>query len=227
MYAMEPRQRILRAMRRQVSDRVPREAVFTLPVEEEFRLRTYASDYETYFGMDRRTVVFRRPQPAADFSSYLDGIALPEGAFTDEWGNIIVKGYKYRTTDYVYPMRHLTTVAELRAYPFPDFRQDICHAHLDAEVKNLHDRGLAATGDLWGTFFERSWHMRGMDRLFFDFADNQDFANALLDKMLDLRIFMAARFAEAGVHRLVLLAPPSPDGPAQAIEAGLAATAGR
>jgi len=202
MVEMEPRERILRAMRRQIPDRVPREAVFTIPVEEEFRLRTYVSDYETYFGMDRRTVVFRRPQPPTDFSPYLEGVSLPEGAFQDEWGNLVVKGFKYRTTDYVFPIRNLHSVAELNEYPFPDFRQDLCHAHLDAEVKSLHDRGLAVTGDLWGTFFERSWHIRGMDQLFFDFADNPDFANALLDKMFDLRIFMATRFAEAGVDIL-------------------------
>ncbi len=38
---------------------------------------------------------------------------------------------------------------------------------------------------------------------------------------------LATQFAEAGVHRLVLLAPPTPDGPAQAIEAGLTAIPGR
>ena len=34
-----------------------------------------------------------------------------------------------------------------------------------------------------------------------------------------------AAFAEAGVHRLVVLAPPTPDGPAAAIDAAVAATA--
>lgn len=37
---------------------------------------------------------------------------------------------------------------------------------------------------------------------------------------------LAAEFAEAGVHRLVLLAPATPDGPAQTIEAGTAAIVG-
>ena len=202
MSGMSPRERILRAMRRQTPDRVPREAVFTLPVEEEFRLRTYASDYEAYFGMDRRTVQFRRPQPAADFSPYLQDIHIPEAAFTDEWGNLVVKGANYRTVDYVYPMRGLNTVQELEAYPFPDFRRLECHAHLEAEIEAIHAKGLAATGDLWGTFFERTWHMRGMDRLFFDFHDNPEFAAALLDKMLDLRIFQATRMVEAGVDIL-------------------------
>ena len=202
MYEMSPRERILLAMRRQTPDRVPREAVFTIPVEEEFRLRTYASDYETYFGMDRRTVQFRRPQPAADFSNYMKDRTLPEGAFSDEWGNLVVKGYKYRTTDYIFPMKSLQTVAELHEYPFPDFSQELCLAHLKDEVQSLHDRGLAVTGSLWGTFFERSWHMRGMDRLFLDFYDNPEFATALLDKMLEIRCFQAGYYAEVGVDIL-------------------------
>jgi probable F420-dependent oxidoreductase len=37
---------------------------------------------------------------------------------------------------------------------------------------------------------------------------------------------LAAEFAQAGVHRLVLLAPPTPDGPAQTIRAGTAAISG-
>jgi probable F420-dependent oxidoreductase len=36
---------------------------------------------------------------------------------------------------------------------------------------------------------------------------------------------LAATFADLGVHRLVLLAPPTPDGPARTIEAAVAATA--
>jgi hypothetical protein len=36
-----------------------------------------------------------------------------------------------------------------------------------------------------------------------------------------------AEFAEAGVHRLVLLAPPTPDGPRRTIEAGAEAVSGR
>jgi uroporphyrinogen decarboxylase len=189
-------------MRRQVPDRVPREAVFTIPVEEEFRLRTYASDYETFFGMDRRTVQFRRPHPAADFSAYMKESGIPEGAFADEWGNLVVKGYKYRTTDYIFPMQKLKTAAELQEYPFPDFSQTPCLGHLEDEVRSLHDRHLAVTGSLWGTFFERSWHMRGMDRLFMDFYDNPEFATALLDKMLKIRCFQAEYYAEIGVDIL-------------------------
>lgn len=36
---------------------------------------------------------------------------------------------------------------------------------------------------------------------------------------------LVAAYAEAGVHRLVVLAPPTPDGPTRTIETALAATA--
>lgn len=38
---------------------------------------------------------------------------------------------------------------------------------------------------------------------------------------------LVAAYAELGVHRLVVLAPPTPDGPARTIEAAVAAVAGR
>ena len=200
MNGMSPRERILRAMRRQKPDRVPREAAFTAPVVETFRARTGHNDPATYFGMDRRTVDFRPPWPPADFSPYLP--PPPPGARVDEWGNYIVPGLAYDTTLYVYPMRSLTTVAELEEFPLPELRQEQCHAHLEAEVKAYHAQELAVTGSLWGTLFERTWHMRGMDNLFVDFYDRPKFATALLDKMTALRSFQAARYAEAGVDIL-------------------------
>ena len=99
-------------------------------------------------------------------------------------------------------MRNLSTIKELEEYPFPDFQQAYCHDHFEDEIKEYHSKELAVTGSLWGTFWERSWHMRGMDRLFIDFYDNPEFANALLDKMLEIRTFQASRYAEAGVDIL-------------------------
>jgi uroporphyrinogen decarboxylase len=200
MSSMSPRERILAAMRRRKPDRVPCEASFTQPLYETFVRRTGQTDPELYFGMDRRSVEFHRPQPPADFTRYLPA-GHREGE-VDEWGNLLVHGWQYDTTDFVYPMRSLRTVSELSDFPFPDFAQDQCHAHLEGEVQAHHDRGYAVTGSLWGTLFERTWHIRGMAELFIDFHDNQAFADALLDRMLALRVFQARRLAEAGVDIL-------------------------
>ena len=200
MSSMSPRERILRAMRRQKPDRVPREASFTQPLYEIFCQKTGQTDPALYFGYDRRTIDFKRPLPPADFSRYLPPDHRP--GWVDEWGNVVVRGLQYETTDYVYPMRNLRTVAELAEFPFPDFRQPQCSEHFEAEVQRYHDQGYAVTGSLWGTLFERTWHMRGMDNLFADFYDNPDFATALLDKMMEIRIFQATRYAEAGVDIL-------------------------
>jgi len=200
MTNMSPRERILRAMRRQLPDRVPREASFTQPLYETFCRETGETDPARYFGFDRRTIDFAAPTPPADFSRYLPADHRP--GRVDEWGNLVVPGLHYDTTDYVYPMRNLRTVAELAAFPFPDFRQPQCSEHFEAAVQHYHDEGYAVTGSLWGTLFERTWHMRGMDNLFADFYDNQDFATALLDRMVEIRSYQASRYAEADVDIL-------------------------
>jgi uroporphyrinogen decarboxylase len=208
MTNMSPRERILRAMRRQKPDRVPREAGFTQPLYATFVQQTAQSDPALHFGMDRRTIEFLPPMPPADFSPEGHGIfdrylpAVHRDGQVDEWGNLLVRGFKYDTTDYVFPMRDLRTVAELAAFPFPDFTQEACHAHFESAVKAYQGQGYAVTGSLWGTMFERTWHMRGMDNLFADFHDNPEFATALLDRMMELRVFQAARYAMAGVDIL-------------------------
>jgi uroporphyrinogen decarboxylase len=198
--SMSPRERILRAMRRQKPDRVPREAGFTQPLYDTFVQRTGQVDPTTYFGMDRRGIEFGAPQPPADFTRYLP--AERREGWVDEWGNLVVHGFKYDTVDYIYPMRDLQTVDELSDFPFPDFHQEQCHAQFEAQVKAYHDEGYAVTASLWGTMFERTWHMRGMDNLFADFHDRPEFAEALLDRMMELRIFQATRYAEAGADIL-------------------------
>jgi uroporphyrinogen decarboxylase len=200
MSPMSPRERILRAMRRQRPDRVPCEASFTQPLYETFVEQTGQTDPALHFGMDRRDVGFLPPQPQADLRRYLP--TDHRAGEMDEWGNLVVHGFKYDTIDYVYPMRDLCTLTELAEFPLPDFTRESCHAHLEAEVRAIQAEGYAVTGSLWGTLFERTWHLRGMDNLFVDFHDKPEFAAALLDRMTALRVFQATRYAEAGVDIL-------------------------
>ncbi|HEX30800.1 TPA: hypothetical protein ENG04_12045 [Candidatus Poribacteria bacterium] len=47
-----------------------------------------------------------------------------------------------------------------------------------------------------GHIFEIAWQMRSMERLFLDFIENQEFAEMLLDRITEDRVFMARRYAE-------------------------------
>lgn len=54
------------------------------------------------------------------------------------------------------------------------------------------------------TIFELAWHMRGFENLFIDMMTNSSYACYLLDKITEIRVQMAKRFAEANVDILML-----------------------
>ncbi|MDA3960741.1 MAG: hypothetical protein PF961_08120 [Planctomycetota bacterium] len=94
-------------------------------------------------------------------------------------------------------------LADLELYPFPDWSADPSAAMRD-QVTDLHSRGLAACGDMACTVWERAWYLRGMERLVYDFVENPEFANALLDLITARSCRRAAAFAAAGVDVLHL-----------------------
>ena len=105
---------------------------------------------------------------------------------------------------FVYPMRNLKTVEELKEYPFSDYETNYRHNHLEHQVKQIHKKELCATAMMPMTIFEVSWQLRGMENLFFDFIGNEPFAKYLLDYVTEMRRFMIRRFAEAGVDHIHL-----------------------
>jgi len=100
-------------------------------------------------------------------------------------------------------MASFTSVAQLAEYPFPDYLRDWRHDHLESEVKRLKDAGYAVTGGI-GWIFQTTWTMRSREKLFIDFYDNPEFADALLTKVTDIRIQQAIRLTESGVDMLAL-----------------------
>jgi uroporphyrinogen decarboxylase len=125
---MNPRERVLAAMRRQVPDKVPREMSFTPLILDEFRRRTGVTHPADYFDFEVRTVSVAPTDQQADFSPYLG--PLPPDAWVNEWGIGHVRGSLYHFHDYVHPLQNISSVEELRAYPFPDVTAEYRYAGL-------------------------------------------------------------------------------------------------
>lgn len=142
----------------------------------------------------------------ADFGRYYpEGVPRlwnPAGWEVGEWGVGATEGSMYHFIHIEHPMRRLTRIDELEAYPFPDLTRPERHQHLDEEVRSLKDRGLFVIGFLEWTIFEIAWHMRGMEELFTDIAFNPPFAEYLLDRITAIRCFQVRRYAQAGVDML-------------------------
>lgn len=194
---MTPRERVLRAIHRQVPDKVPKEMGFTPAAYDRFVKETGHTDPAEYFGMEIRTVGFRPPRELPDFTPYLK--KLPPGScISSEYGTAHIPGTFYHFTRYVFPLESATTIRELEEYPWPDFTPSYRHEHLEAEVQAWHEKGYFVTG-FAGHIFETAWQLIGFERIFRDFIENPEFAEWVLEKITQDNCFKARRLAEAGV----------------------------
>jgi uroporphyrinogen decarboxylase len=102
-----------------------------------------------------------------------------------------------------HPLVRAVSVAELEAYPWPDF-EHLDFSYLEPAVAAIHARKL--TVFVWAecTIWETAWYLRRMDSLFVDMATDDPMGAFLLDKITDLACFRAKKFAEAGVDILGL-----------------------
>jgi uroporphyrinogen decarboxylase len=203
---MTPRERVKAILSRKTPDRLPREFKLTPPLAEEFTKRTGASDPAEYYDFEMREVFFKPPSKMPDFSHYFPEGAPPlpnnKGWEVGEWGVGQKPGSTLHFIHIENPMKRLTSISELKKYPFPDMTLPERHKHLDVEVKSLHDKGYFVIGYMEWTIFEIAWHMRGMEEFFSDLSSNPKFAEYLLERICENRCFQSRRFAEAGVDMI-------------------------
>ena len=195
---MNPRQRVLTAMRREQPDRVPRTLGFTPAQQETFQQKTGAESPAEYWDFEARSVGFASPDPPTDYSRYHPS-ELPTGTLITEWGVARVPGSMYHFTRRLHPLAKATTVQEIVDYPLPDYTRAQTWQHLSADVAAFHGRELAVSGQLGQTLFEKAWLIRSMENLFGDMIERPALAEALLDRLLALRVYQARTYAQAGV----------------------------
>lgn len=198
---MTPRERVNAAVRRQPVDRVPKEMSFTPAVAE--KVREYLGEGVSaaeHFGWETRGVGFRGPREPADFSRYYEG--YDDLTIQDpNYGTAVRSAGFHHFFGYIFPLRDVTTVAELEQYPWPDFTEPERHAHLEAEVARWHEQGYHVSG--WvGHIWETGWQLLGFERTFADLVLQPELPAYVLERICEANCFKARRFAEAGVDLL-------------------------
>ncbi len=197
---MSPRERVRTAMRREVPDRVPKEAGFTPAIQELFRERTGSENPAEYFGMERRTVGFRAWEESRDFTPwYPEGV--PEGTVFNDYGSGRVPSDFYHFTSRIYPLERATTIEELEEYPWPDYTPEHRHEHLEDAVAELHAEEWFVAGGV-GHIWEMAWQLTRMEKLMEDMTLNPEFAAYIFDRICEDRAFQARRYAEAGADMI-------------------------
>lgn len=105
------------------------------------------------------------------------------------------------------PLARAETLADLQAFPFPDISAPYRVQGLDAQVSDLHARGMAAGGNLphlGGELFEAAWRLRGLENFLLDLIERPEWAHFLLDRLTELACRNAEELARAGVDVLSL-----------------------
>lgn len=124
---------------------------------------------------------------------------FPENSsFIAEWGVVFVIGSDIAYSQLI-PPKPGKSVKAIEEYPFPDFISDYRHNHLEEEVKKIKEDNLASIGAMPCTIFERAWQVNGFNEVLIGFLNNEEWIKVFLDKITELRVFQARRFAEAGV----------------------------
>jgi uroporphyrinogen decarboxylase len=72
------------------------------------------------------------------------------------------------------------------------------------QINDMVKNDLIAVAFMQMTIFEISWYLRGMDTFMLDMLQDTSFADVLLNKVTDIRIGMAQKYAKNGADILML-----------------------
>ncbi len=201
------RERVARALTHRDPDHAPFDAI---GVHAEVaaalcaELGLGAAETEYFTEGELRYLEFQIPEDRKRFASYLP--ELPPGAQVDEFGVgrlplFTAEGFGAGDT-YFHPLAHVDTPEDLERYPFPEVTRTEFHRHIDDQVLDARRRGFTVVGQMSQTILEMSYCMRGMEQLFCDFTERPRYVRTLFERIADLRVFQATRFAKAGVDVL-------------------------
>ncbi len=101
------------------------------------------------------------------------------------------------------PLKDISDIKELEEYPFPSFHK-VSNEKQKKDVENLKARGIASIGNMQMTIWETAWTIRSMENLMVDMMMEDEIANYLLDKIMNISIDRAKLYVDAGVDILFI-----------------------
>lgn len=123
---------------------------------------------------------------------------IDEGSYKDEWGVVRTMppgGYYYDLTGS--PLAHDGTMEAIEGHRWPDPSDQGRYRGLREQARYFHEEtDYAVVANLNCSFFLRCFELRGWENFYMDLAGNTEFAEALMDRYLDIRLAIAGRALE-------------------------------
>ena len=139
----------------------------------------------------RLRVDFRLVEPGAP-DGWMD-VPVGENGYRDEWGVVRTMppgSYYYDLTGS--PLADDATMSAIASHRWPDPDDPGRYRGLRERARYLHEEtGYAVVANLNCSFFLRCFELRGWSNFYMDLAANTEFAEALMDRYLGIRLRMA------------------------------------
>ena len=183
----------------------PEKIPFTLymceSLHEKFKAKYGTEDYDSVFKIPFKSIGILPSKYPIDYSSFF---AQDEIDYFDEYGVGYKKGSVAHFARFISPMKNYTTTAQVRSFPMSDFLADYRWDGLAERIAALKkdDKIVIGSGPAI-QIFEPAWYLRGMENFLCDMLDNEEIAEACLDRIAELKYEVARRFALAGADVII------------------------
>ena len=121
-----------------------------------------------------------------------------DGSWIDEFGTGYERSQLY--SDFIYPVLRNATLRDLKTYRFPNPKDPTRFRGLRERAKDVYEKtDYAIIGGNTPSLFYMAWVLRGMEQFLTDIIVNKDFANYLMDKIVEWdRAFLDGYLTEIG-----------------------------
>ncbi|MBS6645711.1 MAG: hypothetical protein KH366_19220 [Clostridiaceae bacterium] len=194
---MTEREKLLMCLKRQDRIHIPFDIGFNPEANRHFKKELQGKCEREYFQCPSRSVYpdfLEARQPFDSRMLYPGGI--PKGAYVDEWG--ICTTERKGLVHVINPMKDFEDVKQLDHYPFPDYSNPACYSKLKGQVAQIHSQGLAAIVKAERMIFAMGRDLRGYENHLMDYCINQEFNEALLDRILKCQKELIRGMAQSG-----------------------------
>lgn len=117
--------------------------------------------------------------------------------YTTSWG-IRCKVVRHKYGAYAEMVEHpLSNIKDYENYKFPDPEEE--NYKVCKDIIEKHSNSHAVVGLLHCTIFEGSWYLRGMENFMVDLIKRKDFANELMDKLMEYHLAVSKKLVMMGI----------------------------
>lgn len=192
---MNSRERVIKALKHEVTDRPPFSATFVPEIARQLRAVVGEDEYDLGVALGNDMV-----KTCVGFETSYD--ASPELTYVCKWGctwrNVSNETGKY-TEIIGHPLAGDKSLLDTYEIPDPeeDSQYDECRKIID-----LYGDSKWVIGSCQCTVFEAAWYLRGMENFMMDMALDESYTKRLIEKVSAFAFVAAKKYIELGVDML-------------------------